>query len=273
VLDSEFTNEFSRRSNFFYGESGARDLFEELDSLDPRESRLIQRVVNYPKDSVEYLHSKIRVSALVASGAISERLGKVATFEVEEPKPVRENTLTPYQLSRLNLAAALDLFAADESGDNLIDPTGELEYRIERGDSQDSIREFLESSTMFNAFREFTESDPANDDFDSQLVAYKYNELADAIDDLKDPEEPLNFAAIAKENLKDYDEFENISKLIDGGAKSAEIFEALEANKKWTDDASDFITRDFVDSPRYLQTKQWNEFLRTVNSIKDLDSL
>ena len=273
MLDAEFTNVFSRRSNFFYGESGSKDLFAELDSLDPRESRLIQRVVNYPKDSVEYLHSKVRVSALVASGVISEKLGKVATFEVEEPKVVRENTLTPYQLSRLNLAAALDLFVADESGDNLLDPTGELGYRIERGDSQDSIREFLELSTMFNAFREFTESDPANDDFDSQLVAYKYNQLADALDDLKDPEEPINFAATAKEYLKDYDEFGTIAKLIDDGAKSAEIFEALEPNKKWADDASDFITRDFVDSPRYLQTKKWNEFLRTINSIKDLDSL
>ena len=260
MLDSEFTNEFSRRSNFFYGENGARDLFEELDSLDPRESRLIQRVVNYPKDSVEYLHSKVRVSALVSSGVISEKLARVATFEVEEPKVVRENTLTPYQLSRLNLAAALDLFVADESGDNLIDPSGELGYRIERGDSQDSIREFLESSTMFNAFREFTESDPANDDFDSQLVAFKYNELADALDDLKDPEEAPNFAAIAKENLKNYDDFESIAKLIDSGAKSAEIFEALDSNKKWSDDASDFITRDFVDSPRYAQSKKWNEF-------------
>jgi len=273
VLDSEFNNEFSRRSNFFYGESGAQELLEELSSLDPRESRLIQKIVNYPKDSVEYLHSKVRVSALVASGVISEKLGKVATFQVEEPKVARENTLTSYQLSRLNLAAALDLFAADESGDNLIDPTGELAYRIERGDSQDDIREFLELSTMFKAFREFTESDPANDDFDSQLVAYKYNELADALDDLENPEEAVNFASIAKENLKDYDEFGNIAKLIDEGAKSSRIFEELESNEKWADDASDFMTRDFVDSPRYFQTKKWNEFLRTVNSIKDLDGL
>jgi hypothetical protein len=273
MLDSEFKNEFSRRSNFFYGESGFHELYEEFNSLDPRESRLIQRVVNYPKDSVEYLHSKIRVSALVASGVISEKLGKVATFEIETPKPVKENTLTPYQLSRLNLAAALGLFNVTESGDNIMDPSGELEYRIERGDSQDSIREFLESSTVFNAFREFTESNPANDDFDSQLVAFKYNELADALDGLKDLDQPLDHVAIAKEKIKEYDEFENISKLIDSGAKSSEIFDALEANPKWADDASDFITKDFVDSPRYLQTKKWNEFLRTVNSIKDLDNL
>ncbi len=273
MLDAEFTNEFSRRSNYFYGESGSKALFEELDSLDPRESRLIQRAFAYNKDSVEYLHSKIRISALVASGAISEKLGKVATFEVEEPKVTKEKNLSAYDLSRLNLVAVLDMFVADEGEGNLLDPSGELEYRIERGDSQDQIRELLEGSTVFKAMRDFAQSNPANDDFDSQLVAFKYNELADALDDLKDLEEPVNFAEIAKDRLKDYDEFGNIAKMIDDGAKSPEIFDALDANSKWSEDADDFLTRDFVDSPRYAQYAKWNEFLRTVNSIKDLDTL
>lgn len=271
MLDAEFVNEFSRRSNFFYGENGAEALFEEFDSLDPRESRLIQRMFNYDEDSVEYLHSKARITALVASGSISEKLGKVATFAVEEPKPVRENNLSSYDLSRLNLAAALDLFNV-EDGDNLLDPSGELGYRIERGDSKNALRAYLEATTMFTALKESV-SVAETDDFDAKLAAFKYNEFVDALEDLEDLEEPVDFAEIAKENLKDYDEFGNIAKMIDDGSKSTEIFEALEANEKWVEDAEDFLTRDFVDTARYAQTKKWNEFLRTVNSIKDLDTL
>ncbi len=273
MLDAEFNNEFSRRSNFFYGESGAKALFEELYSLDPRESRLIHRVFSYDKDSIEYLHSKARLSALVASGVVSERLGNVATFEVEESKPAKELNYSAYDLSRLNLVAALDMFVINGDEGNLLDPTGELAYRIERGDSIEQIRRYLESSTMFTALREFAEAKPENDDFDSQLVAFKYNELSDALDDLVDLEEPINFAEIAKNNLKEYDEFGSIAKMIDEGAKSTEIFDALDSNAKWIEDASDFLTRDFVDTARYAQSKKWNEFLATVNSIKDLDTL
>lgn len=273
MLDAEFTNEFSRRSKLFYGENGAKSLFEELESLDPRESRLIYRVFSYDADSIEYQHSKLRVTALVASGAISEKLGNIATFAVKEEKPVRENNLTPYQLSRLNMVAALDLFSVADSADNLVDPSGELEYRIERGDSKEQLKTYLESSTMFQALQESAAAVSDSEEFDSQLASYKYNQFLDALEELEDSQEQLDFAQTAKENLKDYDEYGNVSKMIDEGAKSTEIFDALEANSKWVDDAEDFITRDFVDSPRYAQTEKWNNFLRTVNSVKDLDSL
>lgn len=270
MVDNEFRNELSRKSNHIYGKNASKKILDELDSLDPRESNLVYRVFRYDPSSVEYSHTRARLSALVAAGTVSSDLLDLATNANEANF---DNTkMDGYTSSRLDLVSKLDLYSINDGESNLLDPTGELEYRINSGYSKDSIMQYLESSSAFKGLSEGGEEPTDDSDINAKLAKFKLNEFMEALNNLQDSEELIDFKEIAKEKIKKYDPSDRLAEMIDNGASSQEILEELDENPFWKEDAEDYLTKAFVDHPRYSQLEKWNNFLSVLNSIKDLDN-
>jgi hypothetical protein len=270
MVNNEFRDELSRKSNYIYGKNASKKIFEELDSLDPRESNLVYRVFRYDPTSVEYSHTKTRLSALVSAGTVSKDLLELATNANEAN--FDDTKMDGYTSSRLDLVTKLDLYSINSGESNLLDPTGELEYRINSGYSKENIMSYLESSSAFKGISEARDESVDESDIEAKLAKFKLNEFMDALDNLQDPEEPVDFKEIAKEKIKKYDPSDRLADMIDSGAGSQEILEVLDDNPFWNEDAEDYLTKAFVDNPRYSQIENWNNFLSVLNSIKDLDN-
>jgi len=271
MSDNEFKDEFFNKSKYIYGKAATEKLLAELESLDPRESNLIYRVFRYDPSSVEYAHTKTRLSALVSAGVISDDMYNAATTGNEEN--FKNVAMDAYNKSRLDLLSKLDLFSLNSGESNLLDPSGELEYRINQGYTKDSIMEYLNSLSAYNGLSEASRGLSDDSDMEDRLSAFKLNEFIDSLNKLEDPEVAVDFKEIAKEKLAKYDVSGQLSRMIDGGASANEVLQELNDHPDWVEDSNDFLTRDFVDSPRYAQIANWNTFLSTLNSIKDLDNL
>lgn len=275
----EFVTSFTNLANEQLGES-AQSVLDEFDSLDPREAHIVYRAFNsITADGVEQLHAKTRIRALVASGAISQQLADIATGNTaieEEPvdvevSPEAEMGYSSYDLSRTNMLSVLSLFETVDGEGNLIDPDGEIQYRVAKGYPKANIEEFIKTKSYFSGLSEAATSGEDVESVEGQLNAYKFSLLQDALEGLEDSE--IDMLGIAKERVAKYDDGSGaLASLIDGGASSKEILETLDDNALWKSDAEDFLSRDYVDSPRDYQRVAWDEFLETVNAIKDLDN-
>lgn len=265
----DFTSEFSRRAeNLFNDRNKSQELLTEFESLDPREASIVYRGLSFSTTSVEHLHVKTRLRALVAAGSVSQDLADVISNELTPTK----SDYSDSELSRLNLSSALDLYLTD-NGKNLMDPDGEFQYRIDHGYSKDQLNKYIRSRLFFKSQEELMQEGSAgNEDVATQLANYKFNVFLDALESIVDEAEPVNFKEKAKELLKKYDESGEISNLIDSGASANTVLEALDGVESWQSDATDFLTKDDVDYPRNEQRQAWSDFLNIVNAIKDLDS-
>lgn len=260
----EFTAELTKRSTTVLGdESKAQAVLEEFEALDPREAQIIYRAFSHTPDSVEYAHTKARISALVASGKISNDLASLATME--QVTPVDE-TEADYMYSRMAAYAEMSL-----TENELLDPTGKITHMIERGDSKEKVFQALEQTTLYQSRKELLGAPIDADDFESQLAVFQFNELNDTLNAMLDPEVAPDFAANAKEAIAPYDEDGSIARLIDSGAGSADVFAALDFSDSWVEAYKDYATRDDVQTPRIAQETSWNTFRNVVNTIKDLD--
>jgi hypothetical protein len=273
VSNNEFAQEFSRRSTeLFPDQDVAQRVLDEFDTLDPREALLVHRAFSQESDSIEFLHTKTRISALVASGSMSADLAKLAIGEFaeetveEQPTPVDEQSEEEYLYSRLALMEELS-----DDYNMVIDPNGVIRRMAERGDSKEKITAALNKNVVFSTRAETYEQTKDSDDLELQIGNFQFKSLMEAIDGLLDPAEAPDFGAIAKNLLTPYDEYGSIAKMIDGGAKSNEVFAALDGSEEWMEDYRDYSTRNDVQSPRFSQLASWGTFLDTVKAIKDLD--
>jgi hypothetical protein len=270
VSNNEFAQEFSRRSiELFSDQDHADRVLDEFETLDPREALLVHRAFSQEPGSVEFLHTKTRISALVASGSISTDLAKLAIGEfatAEQVTPVDDQSNEEYLYSRLELIEELD-----DEYNMAIDPNGTIKRMVERGDSKEKITAALNSNIVFATRAENYDQTKDSDDVNLQVANFQFKSLMDALNQVMDPAEAPDFGSIAKNLLTKYDEYGSIAKMIDGGAKSNEVFAALDDSEEWMEDYRNYSTRDDIQSPRYAQLSSWGMFLETVKAIKDLD--
>jgi starvation-inducible DNA-binding protein len=246
-------------------------IIAEFNSLDLREALLVSTALKSKSDTMEYLHAKTRLSALVAAGAVSSELADTVTSNSSiEPS----NLLSDYEFSR---DAFLQVLETQQYSSDLLknpyDAEGTLSRMVARGDSKQQIKDYLESNSYFRGQRDFTTIAPEDLDLEEQIALFKYLELAQALEDLVDPEQAPDFAANAKNLVAPYDEDSEIAGMIDAGASSEEILTTLSANETWVEDSYDYATRLDVDRPSKDQKDKWRSFSSVLFAIKDLDSL
>lgn len=266
MSNNEFAEEFSRRSaELFSDQDTAQRVLDEFDTLDPREALLVHRALSQSPDSVEFLHTKTRISALVASGAISTDLATLATMEKVTPPDDEEQDIK-YMYSRLALLEELS-----DSHNSVIDPTGLIYRMVERGDSKEKVIEALNKSTVYSTRAEAYEENKDSEDIAAQVANFQFKSFMEAVDGLLDPAEAPDFGVIAKEMVAKYDEDGLVAAAIDSGAKAEEVFKVLDNSDAWIDAYRDYSTRDDIDTPRIYQLESWGHFKETVKAIKDLD--
>ncbi len=268
MLDLNFSEEFSRRANAILSTEETRQaVLDEFETLDPREANIIYRSFSYTPGSVEHSHAKVRINALVASGAVSEELGSLANME-----PMQENNVS-YESSRLDFLSALDNQGLFNSGKNPYDVYGNLEHMVNRGDSKADIKAYLEKNLFYQSQVDLAEEGNPDGDIAVDIALFKFKSLNDALDALQDPEQAPDFVSDAKKAIAPYDEDGTVSKQIDRGASSQELLMFLSNNDQWNEDAEDFLTRNDVEMPTIYQEQVWGKFQSILNALKDLDSI
>jgi hypothetical protein len=268
VSNLEFISEFSKRATEVFNDAErAHAAVDEFELLDPREASIIYRAFGQDSDSVEFTHTKARISALVASGAISSDLAALATLEAPKNPTVPDNE-EDYMYSRMALDGALAL-----DSNRLIDTTGKISRMISRGDSKQKIQEAFNKSTLFNSRMDVLNEMGSETSLDMVVTIAEFQELLDALENLLDPAEPVDLIELAKSAVSKYDDNGTVQDMISGGSKSKEIFEALNNSDGWREDFVDFTTRDDVQTPSLSQSASWNTFISVVAAIKDLDDL
>jgi hypothetical protein len=269
VLDLNFASEFARRADIIYkDEDKFKQVFSEYRDLEPREANIIYQSFNYKPGTPEHLQAKTRISALVASGVVSSDLAYLANLE---NIPSEDNIPESYMNSRMLLESELSRY--EENGKNPLDLDGKFSHMINRGDFKSRLIRYLNQNTYYQSLQDLLEEkDQLKDtDLEPRIAIFKFEQFLEALNAVEDLPTPPDFAKNAKEAIKKYDTKGSVAKLIDSGAKALEVFNELNKYPDWMSDATDFITRDYVDSPRYAQTEAWGLFLQTINAIKDLD--
>ena len=239
----------------------------ELASLNERELKVIENTVSLAPETLEYTHNQVRLRALVAAGGISPELADIANTS-----PVEELTES-YYYSREEFLAEVESNSVD--GYNPYDLGGKLTRLVDRGASKAEIMAFLEKNTFFKSQSELLEAEQGSSNLDLPvaLALYKISNLVSALNQIEDPKVPVDLAAIAKEKVAKYDSEGSVAELIDSGADSKAVLDALKGNSEWESDAQDYLTRDDVETPREMQRASWNAFASTLFAIKDLDQI
>lgn len=239
----------------------------ELASLNERELQVLENTSLLAPESLEFQHNQVRLRALVASGSISALLADIATTSMVE------EISDSYYISREEFLAEVDSNSTE--GYNPYDLGGKLTRLVNRGASKAEILSFLEKNTFFKSQAELLESEKPSADMDLPiaLALYKVSNLISALNQIEDLKVPVDLAAIAKEKVSKYDSEGTVGELIDSGADSKAVFEALKGNAAWEADAEDYLTRDDVEAPRDAQRNSWNAFASVLFAIKDLDQI
>ena len=74
----------------------------------------------------------------------------------------------------------------------------------------------------------------------------------------------------AKQAIKDFDDDGSIAKMIDDGAKPADVLEALGKNGSWKAQMDDYSTSQYVDLPSGAQKAKWAAFGKKVNAVNGM---
>jgi hypothetical protein len=269
VSNLEFASELVKRSISILGdESKAHAVLDEFESLDPREAQIVYRAFSAEPGSVEHIHTKTRINALVASGKISSDLGSLANMEETAAPAATPSEDLDYMYSRMAAYAELSL-----PHNEILDPIGKIAHMIQRGDSKDRIIQEISKGTLYQSRKELAENPAEGDDFAAQMAAFQFNELNEALNSMLDPAEAPDTIAIAKEAIAPYDEDGSIARLIDSGADAETVLQALDFSENWLEAMDDFNTKDDVENPRLAQEETWNTIRATLNAIKDLNDL
>lgn len=269
----EFTSKFHQRVSMMYGSEKATELIEEFDNLDPREANILYRAFIASPNTPEHLHAVTRVKALVASGFISNDLASLANEESVEV--AKEQFDYDYILSR---DALLEVIADQKVNSDVLknpyDEDGLLSRMVIRGNTKQEILDYLNSKLFFQANKELAEAEVTEEtSLADQEAVFRFNSLMDAINNLEDPVESIDYKQVAKDLVSAYDQDGAVSALIDGGSSSNEILDAMSENEKWSDDLYNYTTRYDVGTSSPDQRVKWQNIENILYSLKDLDSL
>jgi hypothetical protein len=273
MLDQSKIKKLEKRVFAIYKDSElSRKLLQEFSSLDERESSLIVEALLSDRYSIEYIHTQARLDALVSSGTISPELADATT---EQSKSLEE------MLAASELNTSRDNFLQEVYGytdpDTLVNPFdkgGKLTRMVNRGDSRESITNYLKGNKYFKEQEHLlsTKDTIKEENYDLKIAVFKFEALMESLNGLVDPEVAPDLKAIAKKKIAKYDADGSIGQMIDSGATSFEVLTSLKDVEQWNTDAYDFITKNDVEIGSKKQHEAWNKFKDVLTSIKDLDA-
>jgi hypothetical protein len=269
----EFTSKFHQRVSLMYGPEKATELIEEFDNLDPREANIFYRAFIASPNSPEHLHALTRVKSLVASGFISDELANI-TNEDSVVEAV-EDADYEYILSR---EALLDVISDQKVSSDVLrnpyDQDGLLSRMVIRGNTKQEILDYLSGKTFFQANKELAEAGVTDETtLADQESILRFNDLMDAVNNLEDSLEVIDYKANAKELVATYDKDGGVASMIDAGSTSDQILDAMSENDDWSEDLYNYMTRYDVDVRTTSQKAKWATVEQTLYALKDLDSL
>jgi len=269
----DFTSKFHQRVSMLFDSEKANEIIEEFDNLDPREANIFYRAFIANPGTTEHLHAVTRVKALVASGFVSDELASLANEDTIAT--ATEDADYDYILSR---EALLDVISDQKISSDVLknpyDEDGLLSRMVIRGNTKEEILSYLGGKTFFQSNKELVEAGITEETtLADQESILRFNDLMDALNNLEDLLEPVDYKAAAKELVSAYDEDGAIASMIDAGSSSDQILEVLAENEKWSEDFYNYFTRYDVDVRTRDQKQKWAATERTLYALKDLDSL
>lgn len=269
----EFTSKFHQRVSMLFDSEKANEIIEEFDNLDPREANIFYRAFIANPGTTEHLHAITRVKALVASGFVSDELASI-TSEDAIVAAVDDSDYS-YMMSREALLDAIgDQKVSSDVLKNPYDEDGLLSRMVIRGNTKEEILNYLSGKLFFQANKELAEAGVTEETTlaDQESIIH-FNDLMDALNNLEDPLEAIDYKANAKESVAPYDEDGAIASMIDAGSSSNQILEVLAENEKWSEDFYNYFTRYDVDVRTKDQKQKWAVTEEILYALKDLDSL
>jgi hypothetical protein len=269
----EFTSKFHQRVSLLFGAEKANEVMEEFDNLDPREANVFYRAFIANPGTPEHLHAITRVKSLVASGFISNELASTANEDAIVA--AIDDADYSYILSREALLESIsEQQVSSDVLKNPYDEDGLLSRMVIRGNTKDQILSYLGNKTFFQANKELAEGGVTEEtSLADQESILRFNDLMDALNNLEDPLETIDYKANAKELIASYDENGAVASMVDAGSSSDEILEAMAKNEKWSEDFYNYITRYDVNVSTRDQKQKWAATEGILYALKDLDSL
>lgn len=268
-MKEQILAEISRRAKLLYGEEAASSVLAEASTLDDRALEIFSE--SFSADTAVYqAHAGLRLRALAASGAMSSELATVADQKTVQSADYEKDL--EYLGSREEFLSDLEFYKTP-SGKNPLDMDGKLTRMVNRGDSKSKIADYLNKNLYFQSQREYLdqESVVSDDELELRIAIFRAKSLLESLENMIDSDKEPDFVAAAKEAVKKYDKDGSIVDIIDNGGFSSDVLYALKDVPEWNDAASDYLTRDDVDSPGGRLLNRWASFKETLNTIKDLD--
>jgi len=176
-----------------------------------------------------------------------------------------------YGNSRTIFGAELISQVSPITGENLYDPDGFITRMNYRGEPKSLIEQKLMEDSMFKANLEKMKEGPETDDPLEKYMIDGFATFYEALQNLKNPEEPVDVRNYVSELLsEEYPNAEKAQKLIKEGEPALKVFEALDEDLAWKQDAVDYMTRMDIDIPTDRQKSRWVKFMNMTHHINDL---
>jgi hypothetical protein len=173
--------------------------------------------------------------------------------------------------SRYDFIAALAEQVSINTGESLLDKKGTAARAALLGIPKSSIENLLNKNRTFKINKNLMENTSSVSDPFEKAQILKFKEFYETLNNMQDLSEKVTLRGEISLRLRDrYSDIDSVLLEVEGEGTAREIFDALMENPKWRDDASDYVTRDYVDLPSKIQRQKWSDFEDIVDLVNDL---
>jgi hypothetical protein len=173
--------------------------------------------------------------------------------------------------SRYDFVGSLAEQVSINTGESLFDKKGTAARAALLGLPKSSIENFLNKNRTFKMNKNLMgDTSSVSDPFEKAQIL-KFKEFYETLSNMQDLDEKITLRGEISARLRDrYSNIDSALLEVEGEGTAREIFDALMDSPKWRDDASDYVTRDYVDLPSKAQREKWIYFKNIVDLINDL---
>lgn len=179
-----------------------------------------------------------------------------------------------YENSRMDFYSKLVDQISLSSGKNLYDKNNRVTRMVFLGLPKEKIKAYLMQNSIFRANLESLENSMQVTDPIEKASLLRFKDFYDSLNNLQDLEKtPDYYSDVATRIEKSYPNAKEAISLTKAGAKPKDIFDSLNKDEKWADDAWDYMTKGDVEVPKVNQRKKWATFRQIVDAVNDLHLL
>jgi hypothetical protein len=173
--------------------------------------------------------------------------------------------------SRYDFIAALSDQVSLSTGESLFDKKGTASRAALLGMPKSKIEEFLNKNRIFKMNKNLMEDSSLILDPFEKAQILKFKDFYETLVNMEDSEEKFNLRSEISSRLSaKYSDIDSALLEVEGGGDARAIFDALMDSPKWRENASDYVTKDYVDLPSKNQRMKWAKFKEIIDLINDL---